>query len=401
MPAVYTYTEAADNTSPSSASFAVRQQSAGGVYYTTPTVFKDMPNRLIDVLGYTGTKPLDPPNAGKLNRVLPLRHAQYQWLFADSFRPRGKGTDWLTITPSPGVGSALIVNSFPLMARYECDVAFSPRDYNVWQDKDIKIIGDQVYYPKDDSGSNGMGGNNSPDNTKPFSYAYEWMRFCIFELTPLNNFIDAKSGLMKFRVDGGGSPNGIDFQDSPRMFLPDSSLKVRWYGVPYRYLSSSNSYLRKFIGHINQAAWGDEMNTGNPANPSFGPYPAGSLLYLGSRPIAIYSNVVPDEGLLGPAQNGTTSFSRSRLCDLEMDFVYTARTATFTPPDFAAVNRNWITAGHNLLPHLQSRGFAYASSYDQNDPTNQAKWYPTFRSFRFELLFTDPDTLPGSPLLDP
>lgn len=397
MPPVYSYKEASADESPANASFTPRSQTASAPYYTEPTAFADMPNRLIDVLGYTGTKSLEGDNAGKINRVLPLRHPQYQWLFADGFRPRGKGANSTTVTPSPGPGSS-IIPQFPLYNVYTCDISFSQRDYNSWQDKDIKVY----------SRTGSSGGYKKDGTAYDYSFATEWLRFTTFEMLPLNNFINAQQGMMRFRAFGGGGswapasgPDGIQYQDSPRMYLPDSALKVKWFQVPYRYLTSPKSYLRKFIGHINQNDWGDVQTS---ATPAFGPYKAGSLLYHGARPTAIYSNVVPDEGLL--AFNMTNGFSRSRLCDLELDFTYTARTfdayavANGYVPDFSGVNKNWIVAGHNLLPWMRTRSFVYASTFDTNSPSTQASWYPSFNSFPFELLFMDPDAT-NAPTLDP
>ena len=381
MPPFFDYDERTGDVSPASASFTERSQTASAPYITEPVAFKDLPNRLIDVLGYTGTRVLSGENAGKLNRVLPLRHPQYQWLFADSFRPRGVGTDNALVTPSPGPGSA-IIPQFPLYKTYECDISFSQRDYNCWQDKDVKLVTDTGY--------------RKDGTSYAFTFANEWMRFCKFESSPMNNFISAQQGAMKFRNGGTGlAPDGFQYQDAPRMYLPDSALRVTWLGVPYRYLTSPNSYLRKFVGHVNQQDWGDE-----PDGAKYGPYKAGALLYHGARPVNIRQNVVPDEGLLA-ASTGGNGFARARVCDLELDFTITERTVgdPANAPTFA--NKNRVVAGHNLLPHLGRRAFFYATTFDDAAPTDQAKWVPSFNSFPFSLLFTDPDAAGGSPSLDP
>jgi hypothetical protein len=59
-----------------------------------------------------------------------------------------------------------------------------------------------------------------------------------------------------------------------------------------------------------------------------------------------------------------------------------------------------VVAGHNLLPWLTTRMFYYVSSEGVPDKTDDTKWRPTYNSFPFELLFTDPDA-PNSPALDP
>lgn len=379
MPPVFSYTEKTEDVSPTVASFTARQQSTSGVYLTFPNTFADMPNRLIDVLGYTGTQvptgaPPGQPNAGKINRVLPLRHPQYQWLFADSWRPRAKGSNLVTITPGTGGGSS-IIPQFPLYQTYEADIAFSSRDYNCWQDSDITI-----------GASNGV---DREGNNYGYTFAPEWLRYCKFELRPLNNFIDAKMGQMKFRNPGGGapSPDGVQYQDAPKMYLPDSALKVKWFSVPYRYVTSANSYLRNFIGHINQKAWGDAALVGG----GFGPFAKGSLLFHGAVPVAIYPNTVPDEGLLHFNPNAGAQFSKSLLCDLELEFTYTARIAGAPSTLPAPSNTNWLAAGHNLLPWLTTRLFYYATTTGPGADLDPTQWRPTFYSFPFELLFTDPD----------
>lgn len=374
MPLTYSYFEREDDNSPSSANFTVRQQSASGTYITEPTSLVDMTNRLIDILGYTSTR----VGGAKMNRALPARHPQYQWLFADSFRPRGVGTASTVLTPSPGAGSS-IIPQFPLYYTYNCEISFSQRDYNVWQDADIPVAATT--------------GVDRAGNTYSYSFAAEWMRFCKFETRPLNNFISAQQGQMRFRTKGldAVDPNGVQYQDAPKMYMPDSSLKVRWYQVPYRYVTSENSYLRNFIGYINQVAWGDVIGSPFVANgpPTFGPYTPGQLLYHGCTPVSIYSNVVPDPGLL--AYNRSNSFARALLCDLELDFTFTARQAGNTSNVPTQSNANWIAAGHNLQAWLTTRQFYLTTTFNPASPSSTSSWVPTYYSFPFSLLFSDPD----------
>jgi hypothetical protein len=195
----------------------------------------------------------------------------------------------------------------------------------------------------------------------------------------MNEFISAQQGQMIFR---GGSPNGIPFQDSPRMYLPDSMIKFRWYDVPFRYLTSQYSYLVRFVGYINQTAFGYINNSGTLA-----PWQPGTLLYKGASPIGeARTPPVPSPGLL--AYNTGDSFTTSKIVDLELTFHYTARTAGSS---FGVSNSNWIAAGHNLLPWLTDRKFYYATSQNPANPSDATAWYPTYSSLPFQLLFTDPD----------
>jgi hypothetical protein len=384
MPSL-TYLEELGDLSPATATFAITSQQSSAVYLFANPSFDDLRNSIIDLLGYTSTRATD----GRISRTLPARHPAYQWKFADTAAYQGVGSQFTLVQPSPGLGSPIIPN-FPLYASYHVRVSYSPRPYNSWQDRDISVL-DGTYYPKDDAGS-GAG--------TAYKCATEWLRFTEWVQRPLNNFISAQQGQMVFRANGSGGavqPDGISFQDSPKLYLPDSVLTVKWHMVPYRYILSANSYLTKFIGHINQNAFGPTVvNAG-----TFGPYSKGTLLYVGATPTAIYTPPVPDEGLL--AFNAGNGFLRGMLCDLDVNFLYTARTigtVTTNTPDMSAVNRNWVVAGHNLLPWLTTRKFYYATTYDPANPADQTKWRPSYNSFPMELLFTDPDAQ-NSPVLNP
>lgn len=378
----YTYTEELGDLSPSSGNFSNQSQTASGTYLFSNPTFDQLRLSIIDLLGYTGTTPTD----GRIKRTLPVRHPGWQWLFADSCSPQGVGSTFSTVTIAAGPYPATLP-SMPLYASYHYRVNFSQRPYNVWQDNDISLT-DGTGYQKDGT-------------SYTYKFANEWQRFTTFDMYPTNQFITAQQGQMVFRASGSGGavqPNLITFQDSPKLYLPDSILKVRWYQVPYRYLTSSNSYLTKFIGHINQTNFGP-----NNVDGGYGPYLAGSLLYLGANPTATYTPPIPDPGLL--AFNKGNGFVRSRLCDLELSFLYTARTigtVTANTPDMSAVNANWIVAGHNLLPWLTTRKYYYATTYDPVSPSTNTKWFPSYNSFPFQLLFTDPDApATTSPILNP
>ncbi len=377
----YTYLEEMGDLSPSSANFTPQSQSCSGTYrFHAPTV-DQLRLSVTDLLGTTGTTATD----GRIRRTLPTRHPTWQWMFADGCSPQGVGSGFTTVTIVPGIYPPTIP-SYPLYGDYHYRVNFSPRPYNTWQDGDITLTAG-TGYKKDGS-------------SYTFKFANEWQRFTTFDIYPTNQVITAQQGQMVFRCDGPGGtaqPNLNSFQDSPRLYLPDSVLKIRWFQVPYRYLTSENSYLARFIGHVNQTDFGP-----NAVGAGYGPYKAGSLLYLGANPTATYTPPIPDPGLL--AKSDGNGFVNSRLCDLELNFLYTARTigtTTANTPDFSAVNRNWIVAGHNLLPWLTTRKYYYATTYDPNDAADQAKWFPSYNSFPFQQLFTDPDVLAASPVLNP
>ena len=112
----------------------------------------------------------------------------------------------------------------------------------------------------------------------------------------------------------------------------------------------------------------------------------GSLLFTGlsTRP---YTPPVPTLDLFEGV------YSAEKLCDVEFNFEYTNRSNGGATPTIS--NPNWIAAGHNLLPWLYDRKFYYATATPFIRPpatdTDPSVWAPTYESFPFQLLFTDPD----------
>lgn len=381
MAPVYEYLEKTADTSPASAGIGQYAGSTVAPYMltldgvTADARYTQLQRSITDVLGFTGTKVR---SGGSIERQLPLRHPIYQWMFADEVSYTGVGK-FDMVTPSPGPGSALINQQVPVYKQYELRVPMSARPYNSWQDQDIQLYYSTFYY------KNGA--------LKNFRYAAEWYRFTEWITQPKADFITAQQGQMAFRVSGSSVPNGYVFQDAPKLFLPDSVIQVNWFNVPYRYVTSYQSYLSRFVGYINQYSIGQSPV---PAN-SYPTYAVASLLYQGATVNRIYTNPVPDEGLL--AYNTGDGYNKARLCDLTLTFAYTPRLATAAPP--TASNLNWIYAGWNLQPWLTTRGYYATTSYDPANPTDPAKWVPPYLSFPFQLLFTDPDLFQPDGPFDP
>lgn len=384
----YNYVERQEDQSPTRATFTTRAQRLSTQYVLTAPTAQDLVETVADLCGITDTAVTD----GRIRRTLPARHPLYRWLYVDSASPQGVGSQFNLVTPGPIDRGSPTIPSYPLYVTYLYNVEFGGRRYNMWQDKDISVV-DSTGYDK--------GGASYA-----FKYATEWYRFTEFLHAPANQFISAQQGALKFRVSGASGtqqPDGFFFQDSPRLYLPDTVVKIRWYEVPYRYVTSRNSYLSRFTGHVNQNAFG-YVGPGN----KLGPYRPGELLYLGANVLDVFSPSIPSPDLL--AFNFGGGFTRGRLCDLELNFLYTTRDngaptgyrlPTVAGTDQLVTNRNWLMAGHNLFPWLTTRKFYYVTTEDPSSPTDQTKWFPYYNSFPFELLFTDPDAQPGSPLLDP
>lgn len=330
----------------------------------TPT---DLQNAIQQIIGNTSTNVGD----GRLQRILPLAHPVFPFWYASnitSIRGAGQPTQAQAFP-------ALEASAFPnylLYPRYEFTVEFSPRDYAVLADSTI------VRY---------LGGWNDSTsaNISPVIFTSEWLRYTDFTVEPQFDTITTQLGQQVFKTQSGSAPGGSTpavFAAMPKRFLPNQLVKFVWRQVPYRYITSPKSYIGRYPGNINQ-------------NP-FYIWPAGSLLYLGFRPFR-YTPPIP-QLYQWVDLNGDFAFTTQKLCNIEFNFLLTTRTGTDVPagpnpkrPEVQAANSNWIAAGHNLQPWFKNFNFYYTTVQDST-PANQV---PSWFSFPFELLFTDPDAVAG------
>jgi hypothetical protein len=242
----------------------------------------------------------------------------------------------------------------------------------VLADKSISLKKGQTWYDTDGS-------------SKTNTFAQEWNRFTDYEPHPQNDNITAQFGTLVFQTATNAVPGGANAGSSviapgmPRIFLPNQLVQFTWYQVPYRYISSAKSYIRTLMGRVNQNDWYD--------------WKSGELLYLNYKPHR-YTPPVQKESLWIPG-----AFSTEKWCNIEFTFLSTSRVGSNLPtgdlpskPTLQTANHNWVAAGHNLLPWFGNdttgkKGFYYAVN-----PTDTAgNKSPTWPSFPFELLFTDPD----------
>ncbi len=209
--------------------------------------------------------------------------------------------------------------------------------------------------------------------------APEWIRYTDWWYEKKFEAITCRQGQMKFRsANSLVAPDGVPYSDMPRLPLPDMLLKMVWYQVPYRYLTSANSYLNYYGFYVNQNAW---MN-----------WKPGELLYMGYKPIRY---TPPVQGLV-QLNTGSSGYvnSSEKWCDLELTFLRTSRRLASAAEKFGSLsNGNWIQAGHNLLPWAGDRKYHYATTtaIPPALDTDQSKWAPLWNSCEYGLLFSDPD----------
>lgn len=310
----------------------------------------DLTDVLLDLLGYTEQESTD----GRLIRHLPRAHPRYPWLFVDRIaQVQGVGNpDRVAASSTLEASPVEYGTSYP---NYKVTVEWAPRPYAVIGDDKIEIA--SVDWTDTDG--------SAESNT----YAAEWLRYTDWEYLPRVELITAQQGQMVLRRGDASEPNGNTFPGMPQLRLASSTIIARWFHVPYRYVTSSNSYLVRFQGRINQSTWNDHA--------------AGSLLFDSFR-VKRYTPPFPD------ANNvvGAAVFA-DKLCDIELVFQKVYRT---TPSAPTPSNTNWIAAGHNLMPWFTDRQFYYATSFDKNNTADATKWYPPYLSAPFQLLFTDPDS---------
>ena len=293
----------------------------------------------------------------------------------------GVGKQNLALAQDQAVACMPIQNT-ALYTEYEFVVSYTPRPYRLLPDSAVPIQRDQTYY-KDD-------GTQSTGNT----YAHEEVRWTDFEIVPAGQSITFKQGFMKLRGTGyvdptTGKASDPQYPAQPIIRLPDCALKFRWYQVPYRYVTDVNSNLLKWLGRINQNPWYD-LNFGID-EPNY-MFPAGSLLYIGYQGTR-YTPPFPNQVSFASGTDVYTTYSAEKLCDIEFLFMFTTRinsSTGYTPPQM-----NYINAGWNCLPWWRKVNQYYyaASVYNRGDTL--ADQFPTWLSFPFELLFTDPQVTHG------
>jgi len=296
-----------------------------------------------EIIGDTNPKKGD----GRLKRKLPRGDPEWPFLYAETVSGvRGVGDNWWA--RNENVFEAPAIGDFAYYPNRRFNVSFAPRPYAVIRDEAI-TVDTRSYF-------------NTAGVATDYLATTEYSRYTTIETEDLYQVVTAKQGAMVFR---GGAPDGKPYMAQPRIPLPDYLVTIIWYQVPARYLTSNNSYFRKYVGQINQRPWN-----------GFGD---GELLFLGAKASRWYSPPIPEMFSL-TNENGPLVTSTAKLVDIKMSFLGTKREAAATP---VITNENFIAKGHNCLPYWEDKKFYYCSSQNSNTPT--------FFSFPVDVLFTDPD----------
>jgi hypothetical protein len=387
-----TYLEKTDDNAIANFSFDITGGSCKSYYYVQSSDAQNLQATITDILGTT-----DPDAASgrlALNRTLPKRHPKFPYLYASRISSlTGVGTGTATsgasnqtpTNPSLPALNGPPISNYQQYTQYEIGVEFTgPRTYAI---ADNNIMENQ-------SGSWMRPIGGSPQT---YQFAPEFLRYTDFDFVPQDNTIQGQQGGVSLWRPDFVPPqtSNIPFTSPPWMWLPDVMLKITWYQVPYRYILSANSYIAAspWRGRVNQNyMW---------------LWPPGWLLYMGYNvkkyaPPTGYAQVIKSNGYSELRTGGTPTpatekyayFNYAQLCDIELNFLMTNRFdssgVTGTP-----TNKNYVVAGHNLLPDLVKSRFLYATrNNDQGQPNVNNP--PPWLSAPLEVLFTDPD-IPGGP----
>jgi hypothetical protein len=335
----------------------VESASASEIYFleadADDTLDPDMDevhNKILEILGTTRTD----VGVGRLERGMPHAHPEYPNMMAHSVKVSGVPDDLFTrteIDPADMRESPPTRPDYPLWQSYEFQINYSPRPFAVITDEILDLeIGEAEWVDEDNV-------------HHPFTFWPEWLRFTNTEYLPRNDILKCKWGEMKFVAPGEVPVDGTPYVATHYLPLPNDTLRMTWYQVPYRYITSSNSYIRRFRNRINQFDW-------------YG-YPPGSLLYAGYT-VKFYS---PPLAGIDPNWGGAGVTSTAKLCDVTFEFILTRRTIAVAVP--APANGNHIALGHNLLPRIQNRKYYYVVS--------SPGLVPSYLSYPAESLFLDPD----------
>ncbi len=305
---------------------------------------------------------------GRLSRTLPLADPEFPWAYAsDIVGFRGVGGTGQTQEPPQLNTNDATFPGYTLYPNYELTVECTGRNYPI--SPDSSITSQRVLWT-DIAGA-----------AQNFPYFPEWLRFTDWEEIPQENWLSMQRGTAYFKTLSGNEPAGAQFQGQPRKLLPDSIFHLKWDGVPARYLLSTNSFIKKFRGMINQNGWNGPLGPIPLAGATSFAFPPGSLLYQGYKSTK-YNPVYP------VTTNVFGSFlDYSKLVDIDLFFLLTQRPGTDLP---TPLNAQEVIAGHNLQLYFPTQRFYYTDFKNLAGTT-----VPLFQSFPIELLFTDPD-MPGA-----
>lgn len=314
---------------------------------------------LKEALGYTTVSGIG------LQRDLPLAHPQFPWLFCDrisntqgvQFRNKQDANDNIG-----GVDVELEAEPFPYYARYqnyELALEFLPRPYAIVKDSQLQRQTVTWY----DINTNPAGAGLS------FEVQTEWWRYLELDVQPAGEYLTAGQGAFLFRMNS--NPSGFTLKDTGipsgqlKLYVSSKAVKLRWYQVPFSFVTSTNSYFDKYSGRVNYQ--------------DFYGFPKGTLLLNNVEVLKTYTQPFPEF----VPWNGAFLPTQQKLCDLQFNCIYRNPTLAQAYTPGATESKNNIVGGHNLIPCHIDNQFYYGTNEN-----NKLAIYP---SVPFEIFFRNPD----------
>lgn len=323
----------------------------------TPEVLEEILTRGIETAESDNT-------TGRLLRTNPIAHPDFKSLYVRSI-DNIQGIGFVDKEVSDPYGE-LEIPAIPYKStyqKYEVQATFEGRPYVMLDDDSIPSAS-LTYYTI----------SGTPVTRTIWN---EWYRNVVWERDPAAEYLTADLGEYRFSVTGApATGNPVDLASAGkgqiRQLIPSSTWRAIWYGVPYQYVLSSNTYFDRLQGHVNKNEW-----------EGFTP---GEALLQAVRVLKVYSPPLPTFESYG----GFNIPSPAKLCNLQFDFHAVKRTPTtaVTP-----TNLNHVAAGHNCI--YWGSWASGRTHYVENFRTGAAgTGVPVYPSTAFELLFQNPDWTP-------
>ena len=261
------------------------------------------PQGIVEVLGSSIAA-----GDGRINRLMPLAHPEYPWLFADGLTIDGVGFKEKATSDAPTF-DVKPIKDYAKYKLYKYTIHFSTRPYSVVNDVKIKLINYGVgnYWYASETGYS-VPDPDLPAGPQPGDrYAEEWLRYTDYEEACSSDYITAQQGQFTFQRSDLYPPHGLAVPGQIKMLQKKTTIKFRWYQVPYSFISSPYSWINTAQGSVNQFDWYK--------------WKAGTLLFLGytyKRYAPAHPYIVPNPG---PAGVGL-GLSMEKLSDIEFVFLH-------------------------------------------------------------------------------
>lgn len=352
-----------DGASPATVGFTLTSGQSNEVYLLqNVSSINDLYAAFVELVGDVGTT-----NGARLTRTLPVRHPfmPFYCVAVSSFQGYGQPFRQISNPPLPFIPE---ISNYCLYENYRFNVNFQPVPYNILSDEVIGNDQAGFWFPENGTGT----------IEEEFTYAREWERFVDWEPVASDDNVTQQQGTMAFNA-AGLPMDARPFLAQPRLYLNNEMIKFTWYNVPFQYINSDFSYLRRFRGRVNQSTWETE---------TFGTYQPGELLYMGYK-IKKYTPPFSNANYTIPG-TGITEFQKN--CDIEIMCMATRRELGALPL-VTPTNKNYVLTGFNSQPYIGSandpltRTFLYANT----TPSNGSRAVPLWLSFPIEILFSNPD----------